>query len=779
MLFLGLLFTLWLATQSSAAPQLVLLATLYVISVNFSVPADGAIVSPTLPIISVSSVLILGWPGALILMAASFALAEIARPLWQPLWQNTPLLTVSWQERLARALIHLASLVFAHYAYVMAGGISPLAADAATLDTLNQSLLPLLILSLAYAGAYSILALLYWGQRLRRQGATASWNLVYLPLVALLAQPFALFGAITFAVVGLPGFVIFCVGVGAFAVIAWISWQRQFTLQRQLAQVATLNNVNLLLRETLNLQQLLSLTYEQVNGLLPTDSFYIALRDESEAWSVPILVQHTNEVTQDLAGRGFQLDGFVEWVIENRRVLNISQENMQFAGRHGISPPKPLPAAWLGVPLITADQLTGVMVLQRFDDGFPFSEWSQEVLLAFAGQVSAAIQNARLYSEVVRLYNLTDEALAERVQQLQALLDSTHEGVLMFDTAGRIVLVNRVAANLVGQRRQALLEKALVPANVSTALGYEEAALSGLLQQLSMGRVPKGRSHIYEARIIRDNSEARRFIERNEAPVLTDDSHLLGWLMVLRDVTEEVERSEWRLNATRMIVHDLRNPITTLSSTVELIETRLAGDSDAEVRRLTQSAQRGIGDMLDMVDSLMDVTRIEAGQLVVDAEAMRLPPLLERVVEHMQPLARQKNIALRTETPADLPAVWGDEEILRRVLVNLLDNALKFTPAGGQIVVQLAPSPQPANGDSPGVTCSVEDNGPGIPDAYRTQIFDRFVRINVGGAQVRGTGLGLTFCKLAVEAHGGRIWVADAENGGSRFLFTLPGVPRF
>lgn len=779
LLFLGMLFSVWLATQSSAAPQLVLLATLYIISINFSVPMESAIVSPTLPIIAVSSVLILGWPDALVLMSISFALAEIARPLWQPLLKNTPLVDVTWQERLARAIIHLAALTAAHYAYITVGGMLPLSTDVATPDTLNQSLFPLLVLSLTYAGSYTLLALIYWGQHRRRRQLETSANLIYLPLVALLAQPFALFGAITFAVVDLPGFVIFCVGVGAFAVITWISWQRQYAAQQQLVQVATLNSVNLLLRDTLDLQQLLSLTYEQVHSLLPTDYFYIALRDENGGWTLPIFVQYGKDLSQDYAGQAFQPDDFAGWVIEQKRVLNVSQENMQFATRHGLALPRPVPSAWLGVPLITAEQLTGIMVLQRFGEGYPFSEWSREVLLAFAGQVSAAIQNARLYSEVVRLYNLTDEALAERVQQLQALLESTHEGVLMFDTAPRIVLVNRVAGDLLGQSRYALLDRELDPSAVSAALGYESSALTALWQQLSKGAIPAGGSQVYERRIHKDDIESRRFIERTEAPVLADDSRLLGWLMVFRDVTEEVERAEWRLNATRMIVHDLRNPITTLSSTVELIENRLPDDSDPEVFRLTQSTHRGISDMLDMVDSLMDVTRMEAGQLVVDAEAMRLPPLLERVVDHMQPLWMQKHITLRTEAPADLPPVWGDEEILRRVLVNLLDNALKFTPAGGQVVIQLATDPHPESGENPGICCSVEDTGPGIPGPYRAQIFDRFVRINVGGAQVRGTGLGLTFCKLAIEAHGGRIWVAGAEHGGSRFVFTLPGVPRF
>jgi signal transduction histidine kinase len=111
-------------------------------------------------------------------------------------------------------------------------------------------------------------------------------------------------------------------------------------------------------------------------------------------------------------------------------------------------------------------------------------------------------------------------------------------------------------------------------------------------------------------------------------------------------------------------------------------------------------------------------------------------------------------------------------------LVNLLDNALKFTPAGGYVQIILQAEPAGENAE-PGVRCLIEDSGPGIPAEYKGQIFDRFVRINAGGAQVRGTGLGLTFCKLALEAHGGRVWVEDGTEGGSRFVFIVPGVPLF
>ena len=116
----------------------------------------------------------------------------------------------------------------------------------------------------------------------------------------------------------------------------------------------------------------------------------------------------------------------------NCRVLDLDSGNLHFATRHGL-PPTPLPAAWLGIPLTAAEQVIGVMVLQRLGQAWPFSSWNREVLLALAGQVSAAIQNARLY-------NQTDEALARRVEQLQALLDGMEEGVLLLAVDGRIAL---------------------------------------------------------------------------------------------------------------------------------------------------------------------------------------------------------------------------------------------------------------------------------------------------------------------------------------------------
>jgi signal transduction histidine kinase len=248
----------------------------------------------------------------------------------------------------------------------------------------------------------------------------------------------------------------------------------------------------------------------------------------------------------------------------------------------------------------------------------------------------------------------------------------------------------------------------------------------------------------------------------------------IGRLMLFHDVTEEQQLAEQKADLTRMIIHDLRNPISTLISTLELAQTQLNGMVETAV---LADARQSCLDLLDMVDSLMDVTRLESGQMIIEAEAVYLHPLVQKLVSRLQPLAIRRNITFSFTFAADLPAVWADEEMIRRVLLNLLDNALKFTPANGRIQGHLQPEPPFAPQQESGLRCLISDSGPGIPPEYREQVFDRFMRTNAGGAQVRGTGLGLAFCKMAVEAHNGRIWIEEASTGGSQFVFTLPGVP--
>ncbi|RMD52777.1 MAG: PAS domain-containing protein, partial [Candidatus Thermofonsia bacterium] len=337
------------------------------------------------------------------------------------------------------------------------------------------------------------------------------------------------------------------------------------------------------------------------------------------------------------------------------------------------------PYAWLGMPLITSQDTLGAVVLQR-DTEPSFSRWQRELLVTVAAQISAAIQNARRFGEAERLYTLTDAALAERVQQLQALLDAMQDGVLMVDRSGRILLINPVAADMLAQTPLTLIN---TPLTRPETFGFSQEEWQARIAQL------QDQSHIptsLTSRCTLQRQEKLCHFARQETAVLAKDGALIGWLILLRDITQETKLAERRTDLTRMIVHDLRNPLTTISSTIQLALRQLAASPD-DAASLLHHARATTADMLDMVDSLMDITRMETGNMIVDAEAMHIRPLAEQVLTRLRPYAQQQQITLQLQAPPQLPPVWADAELVRRILINLLDNALKFTPKNGQITV--------------------------------------------------------------------------------------------
>ncbi len=759
LLFTGLLLAIWATTQLPEAPQLILLLLLYVVTINFSLPSSQGLVG-LVPVVAVSSLLILGLETAVLLALISHVTAELARPLWQPTWDTINLARPSWRQRLGTIVVYLMALLAAYLGYTQAGGQIPLPPASET------ELPTLVMLALAYGLVHLLLSGLLWLVDKRPFSDFLTRQSLSLVVAGLLAQPFAILGAFIFAEVGLPLFILFAAGVMGVSLLIWLSWQRRYMVEQQLVQMRVVNSIALSLRETLELDDVLQRLGQQVASLVSSEQFTIYLLvAEDTALKTTYPDSGDSPVTKPVPHD--HLDDFTRWVLREKRVLDIDSRNIHFAQRHQLTPPQPQPAAWLGLPLTRTNQVTGVMVLQRLTNPQPFSRWSREVLQTVAAQASAAIANARLHSETVRLYNLTDEALARRVEQLQALLMTVQEGVLLLDVDGRILLLNPVAASLLPDVKDALA------VNSVSGLGYDWPTFQERLAALRQGYSPPTDRCLYQ--LDRENGRSSRHIERTEAAVRSDEGQLMGWLIVLRDVTEEQALAERRTDLIRMIVHDLRNPLTTFLSTLSELEGEVDGLVAAQ--ELVGEARRGCYDMLDMVDSLMDINRMEAGHSMIEAEAMRLPPLVAQIVERLQPLAHIRQVKLTYESAPDLPAVWADGEIVRRIVINLLDNGLKFTPAGGCVTVTLTHDSTASEDYEPGIRCTVTDTGPGIPEAYQDRIFDRYLHTNPGGAQVQGTGLGLTFCKLAVAAHNGRIWAENGENGGGRFSFTLPGIP--
>jgi two-component system, sensor histidine kinase and response regulator len=214
---------------------------------------------------------------------------------------------------------------------------------------------------------------------------------------------------------------------------------------------------------------------------------------------------------------------------------------------------------------------------------------------------------------------------------------------------------------------------------------------------------------------------------------------------------------------THMIVHDLRSPLTGLRAYLDLL--RLAANGNAEVVEYAAEAQKTAVRLTEMISQVLEVSRMEAGQMPVSLQETDLSEVLPRAVAILGPPPSE--ITLEYQIPEKPVTIHCDPELIGRVVVNLVGNAFKFTPPKGHVSVGLASEPDR-------VRITVTDNGPGIPPDLRGKVFEKFGQAPLGQASgSRSTGLGLTFCKLAVEAHGGRIGLEGPKDGGARFWIEL------
>jgi signal transduction histidine kinase len=262
---------------------------------------------------------------------------------------------------------------------------------------------------------------------------------------------------------------------------------------------------------------------------------------------------------------------------------------------------------------------------------------------------------------------------------------------------------------------------------------------------------------------LRAADNARKNIARVESQLIEQVSQL----QTEKEKLLEMERV--RQDTVDLIVHDLRHPISSLFGAIKILEMVLPEEVLVENKQLLSIANSNCDHLQLMVESMLDVARMQEGELKLNRRQVSVDQLVSESVSRVQILADMENITLDLVVPDGEIALQADEEKLYRILGNLLNNAIKYTPGGGRIKVIAF-----QQGDD--IIFSVEDNGPGIPEEKREQIFNRFARLDNGSFRGRsGFGLGLAFCRMAVEAHGGTIWVDNgSENTGSRFAFSLP-----
>jgi signal transduction histidine kinase len=240
---------------------------------------------------------------------------------------------------------------------------------------------------------------------------------------------------------------------------------------------------------------------------------------------------------------------------------------------------------------------------------------------------------------------------------------------------------------------------------------------------------------------------------------------------------EEIERLKARFIS--MITHELRSPINTINGYLDLALEGIGGELNEQQREFVRRARAGSEHLYTLIEDLLLITRADAGQLRLNYELIRLPEIIDQAVEELELVAMDNEVTIRVEIASDFPRIYADAIRMHHVMRNLLNNALRFTPQGGVIVISAhvndTPPESATNGEQQYVEIHILDTGCGIAPEYQQRIFERFYQIPIDrSGRAGGQGLGLTVAKMILELHGGQISVESIPGKGSNFTLMLP-----
>jgi PAS domain S-box-containing protein len=485
------------------------------------------------------------------------------------------------------------------------------------------------------------------------------------------------------------------------------------------------------------LQRILQLTLQAVGS--PAGSILV-LDEEGEASEGAIAFEgkvHDHSIDQL---RDTFEHGLAGWVVENRQAVLIEDTRKDKRWLRKPDEEDGEASSAISVPVMAAERIVGVLTLVRRQAG-PFSEDDLALATAISDQAGIAVRNAQLFDEI-----------QSARQRYASLFEDNVDSIMISDLTGQLTDANNRAESFLGysadQFRELSIFSLLEPDPELIPKELAELDPSETISYESQVRDRRGRLLPVEVHVKRMASGPGSFIQ---------------W--ILRDISERLELAELRTDMTSMIFHDLRSPLGNIISSLEVLQASFT-DDDETIQSVLSIASRSSRRASRLVESLLDLDRLETQKAVLDKSEASIGGLIAEAVEEIHPTAEARGQFLRMNLAPRLSSVSMDVDMIRRVLINLLENAVKYTRAGDHIDV----SARMADGM---LQVSVRDNGPGISKDDRDRIFDKFFRLS-GESRPKGLGLGLAFCRLAVEAHGGKIWVDSEEGEGSTFTFTLP-----
>lgn len=450
------------------------------------------------------------------------------------------------------------------------------------------------------------------------------------------------------------------------------------------------------------------------------------------------LHEHTTQQLRETIERGL-----AGWVIRNRQAALVEDTHTDARWLHREDDDESRSGAKsaMCVPLLARKQLVGVLTLVH-PTPHAYTPEDLDLMQAIADQAGIAVLNARLYNE--------SQAAQKRYREL---FEDSIDPIIITDLNGHIIELNRRAAEMSEYDPQTLRGQ-----NIAHLHPAESPPLNGQYDQVTAEA-----THTFETELCSHNGK-RIPVEVHVRRVTFEETQSLQW--IFRDITARRELDALRNDLMAMIYHDLRSPLSNIISSLDILTATLSSHENETVSVVLDIAHHAIERLQRLINSLLDINQLESGQPLINRRLYALHDIFNESIAAVRPGMEGRKQHLTVHYDDALPPLSMDVDMIRRVVINLMDNAVKYTPPQGNIEIG-------AQRDNDQVRIWVKDNGLGIPAEDRERIFEKFARLKSENSP-SGLGLGLSFCRLAIEAHGGRIWVESAPGTGATFIFTLP-----
>jgi PAS domain S-box-containing protein len=405
----------------------------------------------------------------------------------------------------------------------------------------------------------------------------------------------------------------------------------------------------------------------------------------------------------------------------------------------------------IALPLTLRDTPVGLIYVFRAALNVAFSADDRQVLQDFADQAAIAVSNARLYQSVLR-----------EKQRLDAIIEQSADGVMIIDGRWRITTFNKAMEQLTGWSREEAIGRPC-----AEVLAIENAqGVNICLADCPLQRLPYAPNPVVEGRVVTRDGRAI-FVQSRYAPQRGPQGQLLGAIANVRDITAQKQDEELQSTFISVISHELKTPVSIIKGYAGTLRRDDVAFTPEQFRDGLAVIEDESDRLARQIQDLLDVSRLTAGGLRLDPSDFPVAALAADVARTFAGTAGEA-FQFELRFPDDMPPVHADYERVRQVFVNLVSNAVKYSPEGGNIRIGGWPE-----GDY--AVLYVSDQGAGVAPEEQEAIFRRFYRVdNRLARETQGSGLGLFLTRAIVEAHGGRIWVESKLGQGSRFIFTLP-----